>query len=265
MPELPEVEMFKRYIDSTSLNQKIEQVYVKNKKILRKTSEKKLRTLLRDNSFNETKRIGKHLFLELASGSWMILHFGMTGKVSYFKNRSDQPNHTRLLIKFVNGYFFAFDCQRLFGFVRIIDSINSYTKEKKLGTDALVISQEEFLKDISHRQGQIKAVLMNQHILSGIGNIYADEILFQTRIHPATKSNLLSMKQRLKLFENISSVLHIAVEKKADFSKYPDYFLIPHRSKKGVCPLKEDHQLKTMKVSGRTSYFCPIHQKKKSD
>jgi len=122
MPELPEVEMFKRYIDSTSLNQKIEQVIVKNKKILRKTSEKKLRTVLKNNIFTETKRIGKHLFLGLESGSWMILHFGMTGKVSYFKNRSYQPSHTRLLIKFMNGYFFAFDCQRLFGFVRIIDN-----------------------------------------------------------------------------------------------------------------------------------------------
>ncbi|MFO8077890.1 MAG: DNA-formamidopyrimidine glycosylase family protein [Thermoplasmatota archaeon] len=263
MPELPEVEMFKRYIDATSLHQQIDQVIVKTKKILRKTSEKKLKTVLKNNSFTEAKRIGKHLFLKLDTGSWMVLHFGMTGKVSYFKNSRNQPDHTRMLIEFGNDYCFAFDCQRLFGFVRIIDTIKAYVEEKKLGPDALHISQKEFLDDISRRHGKIKSVLMNQHILSGIGNIYADEILFQTRIHPATSVDVLSKKQRKKLFDTISSVLTTAVEKKADFNKYPDEFLIPHRSKQGVCPLNDNHQLKTMKISGRTSYFCPIHQKKK--
>lgn len=222
--------------------------------------------MLKDSRFTETKRIGKHLFLKLETGSWMVLHFGMTGKVSYFKNSVDQPDHTRMLIRFANEYYFAFDCQRLFGFVRIIDNIKDYVEEKKLGLDALHISLKEFLDDISCRHGRIKSVLMNQHILSGIGNIYADEILFQIRIHPATSIAVLSEKQRKKLFDTISSVLTTAVEKKADFNKYPDNFLIPHRSKRGVCPLNDDHKLKTMKISGRTSYFCPIHQKRrKSD
>ena len=263
MPELPEVEMFKRYIESTSLHQQIEQVTVKNKKILERISEKKLKTVLKDNSFTEMERIGKHLFIKLESGSWMVIHFGMTGKVSYIKHKNEQPDHTRLLIKFNNERYFAFDCQRLFGFVRIIDAIQDYVKEKKLGKDSLLISKKEFLENISHRHGQIKSVLMNQHILSGIGNIYADEILFQTRIHPATTVDVISKKQRENLFENISSVLTIAVDKNADFQRYPEYFIIPHRSKNGICPLNQNHQLKSMKISGRTSYFCPIHQKKK--
>jgi formamidopyrimidine-DNA glycosylase len=101
---------------------------------------------------------------------------------------------------------------------------------------------------------------MNQHIIAGIGNIYSDEILFQAEINPNTNINKLNEKSLKKLFEKMKNVLRTAIDRKANFEDFPNNYLIPHRSKGGKCP-KGDNDLQIIKISGRTSYFCPKHQK----
>lgn len=262
MPELPEVEMYKQYIDSNILNKLITDVRVKHPKILRDISADSLTSMISGSKIIGTKRIGKYLFLQSDSGEWIIFHFGMTGTVKYFRDKKDEPIHTRVLIQFKNDSFFAFDCQRLFGFVSATPSVEEYISQKNIGPDALVISKQEFLKKINKRSGKIKPVLMDQHLLSGIGNIYADEILFQSRIHPEHKICDISQHKFSLMYSLIAEVLNTAIDNKAQFTAYPSHYLIPHRMKDGVCPLNQIHQLKTTKINGRTSYFCPIHQRK---
>jgi len=262
MPELPEVEKYKQYVDYYALNQKIRTVTIKNTKILQNTSKHKIESIIPDQQFIETKRIGKYLFLRLSDDIWLVIHFGMTGNIYYFKNLKQEPTHSRLLIRFTNNNYLSYDCQRLFGFVRLIKNLNKYKSQIQLGSDALVISKKEFLQKIDNRTAKIKSVLMNQHVLSGIGNIYADEICFQTRIHPAQPINKISIKKIDELYNAISTVLNTAIYFQADFSKYPKEYIIPHRKKNGICPLNKKHDLKTTKISGRTTYYCPIHQKK---
>ena len=103
---------------------------------------------------------------------------------------------------------------------------------------------------------------MNQQLISGIGNIYADEVLFQSGIHPESKTHNLCQKQIKDIYKNIKEILLIAIKAKAKWDNFPDKFMIPHRKKKGVCP-QGNAELKTIKINGRTTYFCPIHQKKK--
>ncbi|MBS3802232.1 MAG: formamidopyrimidine-DNA glycosylase [Candidatus Thermoplasmatota archaeon] len=262
MPELPEVEKYKRYVDYYALNQKIRTVTIRNTKILQNISKHKFESILLDQQFIETRRIGKYLFLRLSDDNWLVFHFGMTGNIYYFKNLKQEPNHSRLLIRFTNNNYLSYDCQRLFGFVRLIKNLNKYRFQIQLGSDALFISKKEFLQKIDKRTAKVKSVLMNQHFLSGIGNIYADEICFQTRIHPAQPINKISTKKIDELYNTISTVLNTAIYYQADFSKYPKEYIIPHRKKNGNCPLNKKHDLKTIKISGRTTYYCPIHQKK---
>jgi formamidopyrimidine-DNA glycosylase len=104
---------------------------------------------------------------------------------------------------------------------------------------------------------------MNQKLIAGIGNIYADEILFRARIHPATQISSLKFKAVRKLFRATRYILKIAIESKADADLMPKSWLLPHRGKSGKCP-RCGHELKSSTIGGRTAWFCSYCQKRKS-
>lgn len=261
MPELPEVETFRRYIDATSLQKTILDISISNTKILEGIDQGLLEKNLLHKKFERTSRHGKYVFIASNNKHFLVLHFGMTGFLKYFKNEDEKPNHTRLLIEFDNNYKLAYVNQRLFCKVNVIDDKDTYTHDKHLGIDALDISFEEFRNLLKKHDSMIKSLLMNQSIIAGIGNIYADEILFQSGIHPATKVQKISDKKIRNMYDKLRNVLNVSISVQADFEKYPDGFIIPHRKKQGSYP-KGNETLKTMKVNNRTTYFCPVHQKK---
>ena len=187
MPELPEVEIFKRYLDATSLHQRIDDVDVRNTYILKETSARELARGLKGRRFESSRRHGKHLFVRADGELWLRLHFGMTGSLQYFKNDEQAPRYARVLFIFANNHRLAFDDQRQFGEIGLLNDIDEFLKEHALGPDALKIDLREFRKILGKRRGAVKSVLLNQRIIAGIGNIYADEILFRVRIHPATE------------------------------------------------------------------------------
>ncbi len=261
MPELPDVEIFKKYLDSTSLHKKIKNVEVKNNKILDNTSSKKLKNEIVGKSFSDSKRHGKYLFIKIGKQKWLMLHFGMTGFLKYFKNKEEEPDHTRVLFSFDGGYHLSYDCQRLLGKVRLINDIETILKEKNLGPDALGIDLPKFKDIIKDKRGMVKTFFMNQKNLAGVGNIYSDEILFQTGIHPKSKINNFDNEIIKKLYENMINVLNTAVEANANPDNFPKNFVIPHRNKEDHCPI-DGKTLKKIKVNNRGTYFCPKHQDK---
>src|SRR5213595_2615938 len=131
MPELPDVETFKRYFDSTSLHQRINDVEVGNAYILKDISARKLARRLRGRRFESTRRHGKHLFVRADGDVWLRLHFGMTGSLHYFKHDERAPKpasaeasagrHTRVLFLFATGHRLAFEDQRKFGEVGLLE------------------------------------------------------------------------------------------------------------------------------------------------
>jgi len=261
MPELPDVETFRKYVDFTSLHKKITDVLVENKKILDNISQTQLEKKLKNNKFICTYRHGKYLFIKTNEEGWLVIHFGMTGYLKYFRHKEDQPKHTRLLITFENGFHLAFNNQRLFGKIGFTFSVEQYLQDKNVGVDALDIKNITFENTLKKSKVKIKSMLMNQKLIAGIGNIYADEILFQSKIHPETRAADLNKNKLNNLFKRMKEVLNVAIDAKADPENFPSDYLMPHRYKKEVCP-KGDEQLKTIKVNGRTTYYCPVHQKK---
>src|SRR5215211_4100329 len=137
MPELPDVEVFRQYINSTSLHQKIESVEVKDETILGGVSARELESTLKGRTFESTRRHGKNLFVGLDGSGWLLIHFGMTGDLEYFEDRDQDPAHDRFLISFDNGYHLAFDDQRMFGKVDLIEDLEEFVRRKKLGPDLL--------------------------------------------------------------------------------------------------------------------------------
>lgn len=261
MPELPDVEIFKRYFDSTGLHQKISETNVLNAKVLKSVSQKRLAESLKGRKFESTCRRGKFLFVETDGRVWLVLHFGMTGGLQYYKGGNKSDDYERVRFTFDNGYHLGYISLRMLGRVSLTDSLEKYIQKEKLGPDVLTVSRAEFKKILEHSRGAIKSTLMNQKHLAGLGNIYSDEILFQSGIHPKASADSLDDSQRGRLFEKMRAVLDTAIDRDADPKRMPRTYLLPRRGKGGKCP-RCDSEIETIKVSQRTTYFCSKCQKK---
>jgi formamidopyrimidine-DNA glycosylase len=260
MPELPEVEMARRYLEATSLHQTIRAAEVKDERILAGVSARELEKALAGKQFECTIRHGKRLFLKITGTLYLTLHLGLTGRLICQESEAEEPGHTRLLISFENGRNLAFDDPRIFGEVGLAKSPQTFLVERKMGPDALQLDPDGFLKIMNGRKGLIKPALLNQRLIAGLGNLYADEALFQAGICPRARG--LTIGQLTTLFSSIQEVLNTALATHADLEKLPDSYLLPHRHSGGTCP-RDGALLSREKIGGRTSYYCPEHQKMK--
>ena len=261
MPELPDVEVFRQYMEHKALNQPIEQVQILAEEILEGTTAKRLKSHLEGREFESTARHGKHLFVKVSRNGWLVFHFGMTGRLDYFKG-SQAPEYSRAIFTFTNGYSLAFLLQRKLGRLALTESTVEYRKKHGLGPDVMNknFSLSDFSNSLKETNSTVKSTLMNQELMAGIGNIYSDEILFQARLHPKIMTAELDQRQIDKLYHALREVLQTAIDSQADPSKMPDHFLIPQR--KNSCPVCGADVGKTT-VSGRSAYFCPKCQKKR--
>ena len=263
MPELPDVEVFRRYLGSTALHKKIEKSHLRDNRLLENASHQQVVRRLNGNRFQSTDRHGKYLFVRLKDGWVLVLHFGMTGFLKYYKDKRDASKHARLIIDFTNGYHLSYDNQRRLGRIDLTDSINDFIEEQELGPDVMSddFDQERFLEILDGRRGTIKGVLMNQNIMAGVGNIYSDEALFQAEIYPGRAVTKVDSKQQRKLYRTLRRVLAVAIDKHVDPSRFPRGYLLPNRKPGAECPRCGGTIMKAT-VSGRSAYYCAKHQRK---
>ena len=262
MPELPSLEIYKNYFDSNSLHQRIKSVEIRSPEILVNVKPSKLRKTLLGFEFTGSRRYGKYLFCQLNNDYYLIIHFGMTGYLKYFQKNSikNYSNHIRLLIQFIKENELIFDDMRKFGKLGLTRDPDNFIKDKNLGPDALEINFKTFQELFRKRKGVIKSLIMNQSFIAGIGNLYADEILYQSRIHPLTTADKLDNDNLKKLFNKMKIVLNKAIECQDRLQSMPSNFLLAHRHKGGECP--QGGSLITIKIGGRTTYLCPEYQRK---
>jgi len=247
MPELPEVETYARYFARHALDQRIVRVDVRDERILTMRKDVLARKL-RGREFTEVRRHGKHLFAK-AGDVWLRLHFGMTGDLAYYTEKSDEPRFARVVFDFDNGAHLAFEDMRLFGVVDLVDDVDAYIAEQRLGPDPLHRSfrLREFAALLEKRRGAIKALLMSQNILAGMGNLYTDEVLYRTSIHPRRAVDRLKEADVRAVYTTMREVLRKAL-------------LSLSREEGDRCP-KCGGTIRRSVVFGRTTYFCAKHQK----
>ncbi len=231
----------------------VKKVEVGNALVLGKTSVKELREAVEGSAFRSVHRIGKHLLVELSRGGWLTLHFGMTGEPVFF---SDQPpRFARVTFSFQEGAL-AFDDPRMLGRVGLAPTVEEFVRRKGLGPDALSVSKKDFLARFGKARGAIKAALLDQHKIAGIGNLYADEVLFQSRLDPRAELSRLSCQELEAVYRNMKKVLKRSIANGTDFSKLPPTYLLRHRRKGAPCP-GCGGATEIITLGGRTTYLCP--------
>ena len=266
MPELPDVETMRRYLQATSLHQEIEGLRFDGGQLLDETSPEELEEMVLGRAFASTRRHGKYLFvaLEGEGRGFLVLHFGMTGDLAYFKDMREEPEYTRVLFCFANGYHLAYISLRKLGEVNLAEDVEAFVDEKGLGPDALDpdLDLEAFRALVDDRRVMAKAFFLDQHAIAGVGNVYADQILFQTCVHPRTKLSNLGERTLEALYHTLKDVLREAIEHQAHPDRFPESFIVPRRHEGGQCP-RCGAELERVKVSSRTSYYCPRCQQGK--
>ena len=260
MPELPEVNTFQQYFDKTALQQKISKAKVYDDKIFRNIEGEIFEEKLKGRTFVSSYRRGKYLFGKLDNDHHVLFHFGMTGDFKYYQDEMDQPRHERFVFIFGNGFRLGFDCPRKFARILYLENLEDYIEKVGLGEDALVISENDFIQKMKGRKTSIKGFLLNQKLLAGVGNLYADEILYQTKIHPASKVNALKPRHKKAIYKTMRDILTTAINRTAYYKDYPDNWFFEWRVEGQKAP-KGKSIVTIEKIAGRTTYFFEGYQK----
>ena len=214
MPELPEVETVINTIRPHIINKEIEKIEVYYDRLIQSNLDE-FKTKLINQKFINVTRYGKFIFLHLTNDFVIITHLRMEGKFRFENSHNLRKKHTSAGFFFKDGTSLAFDDTRKFGLMYLSDEANfKETKMiKKLGIEANKISENdyEFLIKKFKKNKCIKELLLDQSILAGIGNIYADEILFSTKINPFRKGNDISDEKYHEIFQASNQILNKAI------------------------------------------------------
>ena len=268
MPELPEVETIKSELSPHLIGRRFTDVTVRDAKAVRQPSVEEFRQKLTGKKINSLERRGKYLIFHLSDGMALIIHLKMTGVLLLNPEQTDQ--HARVIFNLDNGSQLIFIDRRRLGALWLVEKEQAITG--KLGPEPLTpeFTTKTLAERLQKHKAPIKAVLLDQTFIAGIGNMYADEALFAARIHPLKKANSLSPKEIQNLHKAVVKVLRSAIDSKGasiDTYKRPDgqfgtahsNFSVAHRGGKS-CPVCGT-LIQRLAIRNRGSYFCPKCQK----
>lgn len=253
MPEMADIEVLKRRFNEEITGQTIVSVTILNPAILKGIPG--LEAKLTGKKILESRRYGKYLFTQLENHGYLILHFGLTAKLIFEKDRNQKPAPDDMLILRLKDVDLIYRGGRIFGMAGWTADPQAFINEKELGPDAGAVTEEEFLHIMRSSKGAVKPALLDQHKMAGVGNVYADEILFQAGIHPQVPVKSLSGERLKKIYEQIHRVHKHAVEVDAVRTRMPDWALMKIRKTTMLCP-QCGASLKSIQVNSRETIFC---------
>ena len=302
MPELPEVETIARGLNKRIAGDTIESVWLGSKPEPLKSSPAEISAALEHSRIARVRRVGKHIVFDLESGprlaskprtrTWgtqsdsakaaltsnaeatraqWVVHLGMTGQLRIASPETEMLKHTHAVLKLASGRELRFVDPRRFGrlAVRRIDPQNG-SGFAAPGDEPLESQIERFVALFRHRKTPIKSALLNQKLLSGVGNIYADESLFRAGVRPRRRASSLTRDELEKLHRGLKDVLRQAIKLGgSSVSDYVDsegregFFQLKHRvyGREGKPCLVCRTPIKRVIIAGRSSHYCPYCQK----
>ena len=202
--------------------------------------------------------------MNLSEGGYLVLHFGMTGKLRYYKNPEKEPEYSLICFEFENDFNLSYVMSRKLGHVYLSTDLKSFVDQKDLGPDVCSsdLNRKVFHELLKDRRGMIKSALMDQSLMAGIGNVYSDEILFQAEVYPRQSVPDLKTNTIDDIYDCMHAVLQTAIDNNADPANFPVGYITPLRgSSEAKCP-KCGGELQRLTVAGRSAYYCPSCQKK---
>jgi formamidopyrimidine-DNA glycosylase len=276
MPELPEVETVVRGLRAAVLGRRIEAVRLGKTDFIENPAE--LEAFLPGCRIRGVERYGKFIVLTLERAGLrnncrLLVHLGMTGQLQARRAADPVAPHTHVFLALDDGRELRYTDIRRFGRIRLLAARNaglrpasSVSDLPSLGLDPLEITEAEFARTLGARRAMVKALLLDQHVLRGIGNIYADESLWRARIHPARHAAQLTRREIATLRQSIRRILQHAIRLGgSSISDYvgadgePGWFQFRHRAygREGQPCFRCRAKIRRTIVAGRSSYFCP--------
>jgi formamidopyrimidine-DNA glycosylase len=269
MPELPDVEGFRRFLSRHATGRTIERIEVLDPKLVRNRTPRSLHNALTGTRFREPRRHGKWLIapcaresFQEADGVELLMHFGMTGALSWSDVGAPRHRHDRLVFVCQGGELRYNNMRRFGGVWLAADASERAAITGPLGPDAAALTLDQFLALTGRRRGAIKAALMDQFLVAGLGNLMCDEIMWRARVHPATPVSALSLARRRRVFEQLRAV----VGESTRYGRVPHggRWLTRVRDDRGaVCP-RCGTGLRWARIAGRTTCWCPRCQRRGS-
>ena len=270
MPELPEVETIARGLDKRVRGDVIDSVWLGMHPEPLKSSPQQIVSALAQSRIARVRRVGKHIVFDLesigdqsgnAKRQW-IVHLGMTGRMLVASREEAAPKHTHAVALLASGRELRFVDPRRFGRLSVISEADFAGP----GTEPLTVGADEFAKLFRGRKTPIKAALLNQKLLHGVGNIYADESLFRATIRPLRQAGRLTRAELDRLHAAVKEVLKEAI--KLGGSSVSDYvnaegkegfFQLQHRvyMRTGQPCLVCRTPIKRIVLGGRGTHYCP--------
>ncbi|GAG69759.1 unnamed protein product [marine sediment metagenome] len=280
MPELPEVETIRRDLQKKIKDKQIKDVIINISKIIKKPSLEEFITKIKDRKIKEIDRRGKYIIIHLDSRNKLVVHLGMTGLLIYpydnkIAEKEINPKHNHLVFAFTDNTQLVFNDVRRFGKIFLVSNIDEIGSLAKLGVDPLedYFTEEVFIQILNKKKnGKIKSFLMKQEFITGLGNIYANEVLYGSNIHPLRPVSSLNKKEIKNLYQQIKLVLGEAVKlrgstvadeayrdtdgEKGKFAKKLQVY-----ARKGEPCIKCGHPIEVVRIEGRSSFICSQCQK----
>jgi formamidopyrimidine-DNA glycosylase len=275
--ELPEVEVMRRDLERDVVGKKIKAAEVKQSKnamraIRRHKTRKEFTSRLAGHKIAKVERRGKYILVTLDSGDVLVVHFGMSGQFHRGTGRVALPAHTHVVLTFQQGGDLRFVDPRTFGelFVVTPDELGKVKELQHLAIDPLdqVFTWPTFQYLLAERGAKMKQLLMDQKFISGLGNIYSDEVLFSAGLRYDRVSDTLSSQEVRRLYRAIQETLQEAIKLRGttlDDEAYVDLFGQPGEyqnelkvyGRAGLPCRRCRTPIQTVRISQRTSYFCP--------
>ena len=273
MPELPEVETIKQDLEKKIAGRTVNRVDVHLLRMIRKhDSAEEFKQAVEGRSIKSMERRGKFLLFHLESENTMVLHLGMTGQLLLRSSQSPLKvdKHTHLVFHFNDSNMLLFRDVRQFGQV-FLARTSALEKQLGLGPEPLSPDfREKDLVSVLNRTTKVKQLLMDQKRIAGIGNIYADEALFEAGIHPLRPANSLTPQETQRLFPALQRILREAIELRG--TSIADYVDTSgrrgemqnrhrvYRRTGGPCQ-RCGEKIRKIKMGGRSTHFCPQCQR----
>jgi len=280
MPELPEVETIRRGLQRKIKNKQIKDIVINVDKIVKKPYLGEFITKIKGKKIKEIDRRGKYIIIHLDSEDKLIVHLGMTGLLIYpYDNKITEkeinPKHNHLIFTFTDDTQLVFNDVRRFGKIFLVSNIDEVESIAKLGVEPLddYFTEEVFIQILNKKKNsKTKSFLMKQEFIVGLGNIYANEVLYRSNIHPLRRISSLNKKEVKNLHQQIKLVLGEAVKlrgstvadeayrdtdgEKGKFAKKLQVY-----ARKGEPCIKCGHSIEVARIEGRSSFICPQCQK----
>jgi len=273
MPELPEVETIVRCLRRRLIGLQVETVRLIFPPVVRNGKKSSLQRF-RGQRVTGVRRRGKLVLLDFSGGRTMIIHLKMTGQLLVCPRSLPLDKHVHLAVTFrAKDEELRFHDVRKFGFILGVRTggLNRTPEVRDLGPEPLMLDLPAFLDRLGCRRGRLKSLLLNQRVIAGIGNIYADEILFESGLHPRADVSRLRRRRLEGLWSAVHKVLNEAIAFKGTTVRdYRDSEglegLFQNRlrvyGREGQPCLRCGTPIKRIRVSGRSTHFCPRCQRR---